>query len=66
MGELGWVKVVLFIILALGVTALCPLIAIWSLNTLFDLAIPFTSDTWTATLCLMILCREFSGGNRSK
>lgn len=50
----------------LGLIALCvvaaivvPLAAIWSLNILFALGIPYTTETWLAVLILLgILCLE--------
>lgn len=38
--------VVLIVLLLIG----GPLMTIWSLNTLFGLAIPFTWQTWLATI----------------
>ena len=44
-----------FIILAIAILAIIfgPFITIWSLNTLFPaLAIPYTFETWLATIAL--------------
>ena len=34
-----------------------PIAAIWSINTLFSLAIPTTFDTWIAALLIMSIIR---------
>lgn len=45
-GLLFWVLLVLFMVIV------GPLITIWAVNTLFNLSIPFTFDTWVATIVL--------------
>lgn len=46
-------KTTAFIILfAIALVVLAPFATIWSINTLFGLAIPFTFDTWLASLIL--------------
>ena len=46
-------KILFVVTLILVVLVLFPLATIWSLNTLFPaLAIPFTLDTWMATVIL--------------
>ena len=39
-----------------------PLIAIWSVNTLFSMTIPYTLDTWMASTFLCVL---FAGNRAS-
>lgn len=47
------VKVILALAVIIGLLLLMPFATIWSLNTLFPvLAIPFTIDTWLATIIL--------------
>ena len=41
--------------IALIIIAVYPFITIWSLNTLFGLAIPYTLETWGATVWLGIV-----------
>jgi hypothetical protein len=46
------------ILLTLLVLILGPLVALWSINTLFPAAaIPYNLETWTATVVLMALVR---------
>jgi len=45
-------KLFLWLIILIAVAALGPLLVIWSLNTLFVLAIPFTIETWSAVIIL--------------
>jgi hypothetical protein len=45
-------KILLWLIILVVVAALGPLLVIWSLNTLFALAIPFTIETWSAVIIL--------------
>jgi hypothetical protein len=45
-------KILMFVVLALVAIVLMPFAAIWSLNTLFALTIPFTFDTWCAAVVL--------------
>jgi hypothetical protein len=45
-------KVLLWLVLLVAVAVLFPFLTIWSLNTLFGLAIPFTIDTWAAVILL--------------
>ena len=45
-------KILLWLIILVAVAALGPLLVIWSLNTLFALAIPFTIETWSAVIIL--------------
>ena len=41
------------VVLAIGLLILGPILAIWSLNTLFPaLAIPYTLETWVAAVIL--------------
>jgi MFS-type transporter involved in bile tolerance (Atg22 family) len=45
------VAILLFVLLLIAIIVLGPIATIWSLNTLFPvLAIPYTFDTWVATL----------------
>ena len=47
------IKLILMVILLVVILGFGPLITIWSLNILFPvLAIPFTLQTWFATLWL--------------
>lgn len=39
-----------------------PLLAIWAINTLFSLGIPYDMQTWTASLILIML---FGSGSKS-
>ena len=46
-------KVSLVLILVIAVVLLGPLLTIWSLNTLFPvLAIPYSIETWLATVVI--------------
>jgi hypothetical protein len=45
-------KILLIVVFILALFVLMPYAAIWSLNTLFSLAIPFTFDTWCAAVVL--------------
>ena len=46
-------KLALVILLIVGLVVLGPILTIWALNTLFPvLAIPYTLDTWAATVLL--------------
>jgi hypothetical protein len=45
-------KIALIIGFVLLVIWLAPLASIWSINTLFGTTIPFTFDTWAASLIL--------------
>lgn len=47
-----YVKVLVIIGIVLFVVIAGPLLAIWSLNTLFNLNIDYTFDTWLAALLL--------------
>ncbi len=51
---------VLVVILAI---IFVPLLAIWSLNTLFLLAIPYTIKTWAAALALSAMIGGSTGGS---
>jgi hypothetical protein len=55
-GILPFIFIISFVIL---VIVLAPIAGIWSLNTLFGLAIPFTFDTWMAAFFLSAV---FGGG----
>ena len=48
-------KAVMFIALILVIVAAVPLIAIWSVNTLFGTGIEYTGWTWLAALALSML-----------
>jgi hypothetical protein len=43
--------------MALVVACLMPFAVLWSLNTLFHLAIPYTIKTWVAVLLLVLAVR---------
>ena len=46
-------KILLIVVFVVLLIVLAPIATIWSLNTLFPtLAIPFTFDTWMASLVL--------------
>lgn len=46
---------VLVLVLAAFFMVLGPIVVIWSLNTLFALAIPYTFKTWLATAFLTMV-----------
>lgn len=46
--------VLMIVLLALAAIVLSPLGLIWSLNTLFSLAITYTLKNWFAALVLMV------------
>lgn len=47
------IKLILWLIVLVAVVIVGPLVTIWTLNTLFPvLAIPYTFDTWVASLFL--------------
>ena len=49
-------QAIVYLVIALVVLILAPLLSIWALNTLFPvLAIPYTFDTWAA----MVLVKGF-------
>ena len=45
--------IALAIVLAVGLVVIYPIAVIWSLNLLFGLTIPFTFNTWCATMILI-------------
>lgn len=45
-------KFVFIILFAAALVIIGPLAAIWAVNTLFNLGIPYTIATWTAALIL--------------
>ena len=51
-GGLSVLTIIGLIIFILGILLFFPFIIIWSLNTLFALAIPYTIKTWFAMLIL--------------
>lgn len=55
-------KILLIVAFALLLVICGPLATIWSLNTLFGLAIPVSFDTWMATFWLATV---ISGGAAS-
>lgn len=48
-------------LVVLVLVAVCPVLTIWALNTLFSLAIPVTAGTWASTFWLTLL---FAGASR--
>lgn len=50
-------KAVFIILFAIALIVLFPFAAIWSVNTLFGLAIPVTFDTWCAVVVLGMFFR---------
>jgi hypothetical protein len=49
-----FIKIVFGIALIVAVIAIGPLLTLWALNTLFPvLAIPYTLETWAATVLLV-------------
>jgi hypothetical protein len=47
------IKIVLIVLAVILLIALGPLLTIWALNTLFPaLAIPYTLETWAATVIM--------------
>jgi hypothetical protein len=47
-----WIKISAAIIVVVMLVIIGPLVTIWSLNTLFNLNIPYTFDTFIATTWL--------------
>lgn len=46
-------KALFFVVIAIAIVVFAPFASIWALNTLFPaLAIPYTFDTWLASLLL--------------
>ena len=46
-------KILLLVVLAIVLSIVAPFVSIWALNTLFPvLSIPYTFQTWLATLAL--------------
>ena len=48
-------RAVIIIVLALAIVAVIPFLSVWALNTLFGhvgLAIPYTVETWLASIVL--------------
>lgn len=45
-------KVLLIIAVAIAFVIFAPFASIWAVNTLFNTTIPFTFDTWCASLIL--------------
>ena len=48
-------RAVIIIVLALAIVAVIPFLSVWALNTLFGhvgLAIPYTVETWLASVLL--------------
>ena len=52
---------ILVVLLLMAVIVTFPLGTIWSLNTLFQLEIAYTVDTWLATVFLQMV--TFGGAN---
>ena len=50
--EPTWASIVLLLVLALAIVIGMPIALIWSLNTLFSLAIPYTLETWLAAFII--------------
>ena len=53
------IKILLYVLIIGLLVVLMPFAAIWSLNTLFGLTIPFTFDTW----CASVILSGIVGGN---
>ena len=64
MDKTNTVLVVLAVLAILAVIVIAPLGLIWSLDTLFGLAIPYTLKTWTATLVLLALTVNARGNTK--
>lgn len=47
----------LFAVLVIALLILCPLGAIWSLNTLFHFGIPYTFWSWLAVVVLTVFAK---------
>jgi len=45
-------KYLIIAVIVIAIVVLMPFATIWSINTLFGLTIPFTLDTWLASLIL--------------
>jgi urea transporter len=48
----GGTAIVLLLALAIAVVVFAPLVTIWAVNLLFSLTIPYTLETWFATLVI--------------
>jgi hypothetical protein len=49
----SWPVWIILVIIAIGIIVFGPFLIIWALNTLFPvLAIPYTLETWAATILL--------------
>jgi hypothetical protein len=44
--------ILVLLLLVIAVLVFAPLATIWAVNTLFTLTIPFTLETWAATLLI--------------
>lgn len=56
--------VLLYLLIFIGSVIVCPLLAIWALNTLFPvLAIPLTLESWVSVLIIGVLVRSITGVN---
>jgi hypothetical protein len=48
---------VVMLVIIIAVAILGPFLTIWSINTLFNMVIPFTLETWAAVILLGIAIR---------
>jgi hypothetical protein len=48
----GGTAIVLLLALAIAVVVFAPLVTIWAVNLLFSFTIPYTLETWFATLVI--------------
>jgi hypothetical protein len=68
-GELRTFAVIGFIVFVIGGIIAVPVFLIWSLNTLFGLAIPYTFKTWVACAFLfevLVLLAFIGSPNKTK
>jgi hypothetical protein len=47
----------IMLVIIIAVAILGPFLTIWSINTLFNMVIPFTLETWAAVILLGIAIR---------
>lgn len=58
--------------LAIAIVVFClawvagPLLVLWALNTLFDLALPYQLNTWFAVLILLLMMGPKGHGTKSQ
>lgn len=53
----GATGLILMLVFIVAVAVIGPFLAIWSVNTLFSLTIPYSLETWSATILLGMFLR---------